>query len=429
MKNNHSLTTTIVSIFFISLGYGQWFELNHEGVIRTYLMSYPDNPIGSCPLIINMHGYTSNAWQQQYYTQMDDYAHPQNIAVVYPQGMDNNQGIPSWNVGTNWDGNSYDDVGFISVLIDDIASNFDVDLDRVYACGMSNGGYMAYELACDLPDKITAFGSVTGNFMLNSNQDCDNGRDIPIIHFHGTADGVVDYYPPSFDGSLTVGESIDYWREFNNLTNGLIESIGDNVEKYIYYNESSTTKFVHFKVYNGGHEWFGYNWGFHSSEELINFFLEYKLSDFFSEDVVIEYQSGWNLVGLPLEVEDSDYTLLFPEAISGTLFSFDEGYISQNELFEGVGYWLRFPESLYSQITGFPITEISIELNEGWNLITGISTVTDVNSIQDPDEIIISGTFFEFGSGYEQVEELIPGHGYWVRTDDSGTIIISSPGN
>ena len=424
MKNNIHLSAVFISLFFISSGFGQWFDLNHDGVTRTYLMSYP-NSLEDCPLIINMHGYTGNATQQQVYTQMDVYAHPQNIAVVYPQGMPNNQGITSWNVGTNWDGNSYDDVGFISAMIDDIASNFDIDLDRVYACGMSNGGYMAYELACELPHKITAFGSVTGNFMLNSNQECDSGREIPIIHFHGSADGVVNYYPPSFDGSLTVVESIDYWSDFNNLTMENIEELDDNVEIFTYESEVSSTQFVHFKVENGGHVWFGNNWGFHSSEELINFFLQYKLSDFYLEEIVNEYQSGWNLVGLPLEVEDSAYTVLFPEAIEGTLYSFDDGYISQDELFAGAGYWLRFSELSFSQFSGYFITENSIELNEGWNLITGISSVIDVNNVYDPDNIIVSGTFFEFNNGYDQTVELLPGYGYWVRTNSSGTISIS----
>ena len=89
---------------------------------------------------------------------MNAYAHPQNIAVVYPQGLNN-----SWNVFTYWDSNPYDDVGFINQMLDDISDNFDIDEDRIYACGMSNGGYMAYRLGCDLSDKITAFGSVTGN--------------------------------------------------------------------------------------------------------------------------------------------------------------------------------------------------------------------------------------------------------------------------
>ena len=272
-------------LLIISFGFSQWFEIEVEGVNRDYLLSFPDNFLEPCPLIINMHGYTSNAYAQLLYSQMDDYALPQNIAVVYPQGMNNVQGISSWNVGANWDGNFYDDVTFIAEMIEDINSNFNIDMNRVYACGMSNGGYMAYELACHLSDKITAFGSVTGNFMLNSNQNCNQEREVPIIHFHGTSDAVVNYYPPSFDGALTVEESIDYWSDFNNLTNSNPEFLNNEVEKFIYSSEITNTQFIHYKVTGGQHEWFGSSWGFHASEELINFFMDYELSDF--TDLVI----------------------------------------------------------------------------------------------------------------------------------------------
>ena len=276
----------LLSVITFSLSFAQWFNLNQEDVIRSYYMSYPNNAIGSTPLIINMHGFGSNAQEQQFYSEMDQFAHSENIAVVYPEGLNN-----AWNVFTFWDGNSYDDVGFISAIIDDIAENFNIDLNRIYACGMSNGGYMSYRLACDLSSKIAAFGSVTGNFMINTEEnDClDQDREIPIIHFHGTADEVVNYFPPSFDGSLTVGESIDFWSDYNNLTTESVESINTNVEIYTYSNESSTTKFVHYKVYGGNHEWFGstwaVNWGFNTSEELINYFLQYQLSDFIDNQV------------------------------------------------------------------------------------------------------------------------------------------------
>lgn len=271
------MNLSIIFFCLISFSFGQWFNVIHDNVNRSYYMAYPDNINESAPLIINMHGFGGNAIQQQSYTQMTTFAHSENIAVVYPQGVNN-----SWNVFTFWDNNSNDDVGFIGMMIDDIAENFDIDLNRIYACGMSNGGYMSYRLACDLSDKITAFGSVTGNFMLNNDDyDClDQDRDIPIIHFHGTADGVVNYYPPSFDGALTIGESIDFWTEYNNLNYETVNLISNNVEVYKYYNETNTTEFVHYKVYGGGHDWFGNSWGFETSAELINFFMQYQLSDF-----------------------------------------------------------------------------------------------------------------------------------------------------
>ena len=271
----------LILILTVSFSFTQWFSIYHGGVNRTYYVSYPDNASQETPLIINMHGYGGNAINQQIYSDMDQFAHSENITVVYPQGLNY-----SWNVFTYWDSNPYDDVGFISSMIDDISNNFDIDSNRIYACGMSNGGYMSYRLACDLSDKITAFGSVTGNFMLNtSSNDCeDQNREIPIIHFHGTADAVVNYYPPSFDNALTVQESIVFWSNYNSLDNEMIYPLNSNVWVYKYYSESSLTEFVHYQVYGGGHEWFGspwaFNWGFNTSQELINFFLQYQLSDF-----------------------------------------------------------------------------------------------------------------------------------------------------
>ena len=292
----------LLLIFFINFSFSQWFTLNHDGVMRSYFIAYPADisPDENAPLIINMHGYGGNAQQQQAYSEMDAYAHPQNIAVVYPQGLNN-----SWNVFTYWDSNPYDDVGFINHMLNDISDNFNIDENRIYACGMSNGGYMAYRLACDLSDKITAFGSVTGNFMLQNADvyDCiDQEREIPIIHFHGTADPIVNYFPPSFDGSLTVSESADFWTSYNNLDSLYNESINQNVDLEVYFNDLST-KFVHYKINGGGHEWFGsswaVNWGFNTSEELINFFLEYQLSDF----IITQLNGDVNNDGL-LNIQD-----------------------------------------------------------------------------------------------------------------------------
>ena len=140
----------------------------------------------------------------------------------------------------------------------------------------------------------------------------------------------------------------------------------------------------------------------------------------------VSYNDGWNLVGLPVSVDDAGYVSLFPEAISGTLYSFDGGYISEDALIGGAGYWLRFPESVSIDITGIPINEITISLDDGWNLIAGITFETNTSNIQDPGGIIVPETFYNFDNGYELVNELIPGHGYWVRTNNTGNIVIMS---
>ena len=175
--------------------------------------------------------------------------------------------------------------------------------------------------------------------------------------------------------------------------------------------------------------WFGqyeYIYDIHASEELINFFMGYKLSDFTTTEVSIDYQSDWGLVGLPLEVENPSYTELFPDAVTGTLYSFNDGYNSEETLIQGNGYWLRFNNAGTTTITGIPVTELSLSLSAGWNLISGISTPVEIGAIIDPDNIIINGTIYGFDSGYVEVDELIPGEGCWVRANNSGNIILMS---
>ena len=270
--------------------------LTYDNVVREYYVSYPENIDGPVPLIINMHGFGSYAIQQKNYSQMDSYAHSKGVAVVYPEAINN-----SWNVGTGRGLNRQDDVGFINVLIDSIATDYNIDLDRIYACGMSNGGYMSYELICSLSDKITAFGSVTGNFMLNDDQSCSVSREIPLIHIHGTDDRLVDY-TDSRDYAMNTMDSVNYWAKHNQLSELEIQAIDDvvlsdktHVEKFTFYRNNSDTKVVHFKVYNCGHQWFGSpvgdwfwiklglgnnNHEINASKELVDFFLQYKLSDF-----------------------------------------------------------------------------------------------------------------------------------------------------
>ena len=142
--------------------------------------------------------------------------------------------------------------------------------------------------------------------------------------------------------------------------------------------------------------------------------------------LAVEYAEGWNLVGLPLEVENAAYNFLFPESIDGTLYSYDGGYVSESELSSGSGYWLKFDGDGVSSITGVFINELTISLSEGWNLITGISNSLNISDIQDPDGIIISDTVYGFTpDGYENAEILESGTGYWLRANNTGTIIIS----
>ncbi len=138
----------------------------------------------------------------------------------------------------------------------------------------------------------------------------------------------------------------------------------------------------------------------------------------------VAYSEGWNLVGLPLEVESSYYADLFPTAVAGTLYGFNGTYDQEAELIPGKGYWLVFDEAGTQNITGIAINELTISLNVGWQLISGISFPTDVNDIIDPEGIIIPGSVYGFSGLYENTTVLYPGKGYWINTEAADDITI-----
>ena len=140
----------------------------------------------------------------------------------------------------------------------------------------------------------------------------------------------------------------------------------------------------------------------------------------------IDNIAGWNMIGLPVDVVDDNYLDLFPEAITGTLYAYNGSYFGAESLTPGIGYWLRFNTDGSSLVEGSEIFSLTIVLDEGWNLITGITSSIPVALIQDPAGIIVPGTIYEFDGSYESATNLVPGKGYWIRTYSGGDIILSS---
>jgi hypothetical protein len=140
----------------------------------------------------------------------------------------------------------------------------------------------------------------------------------------------------------------------------------------------------------------------------------------------VEYMEGWNIVGLPLYVEDASYGTLFPDAVNGTLYGYEGSYYGSDTLEAGNGYWLVFTNDGSAEISGEEITNLTISLSEGWNLIAGISSPVAVESIIDPGSIIVSGTIYGYGGSYYNADAIEPGKGYWINASADGEITLSS---
>ena len=141
-------------------------------------------------------------------------------------------------------------------------------------------------------------------------------------------------------------------------------------------------------------------------------------------NLTVEYNAGWNLVGLPLSVDDNNYLVQFPNAVEGTLYGYNAVYEEETTLENGKGYWLRIESNNPNLFTGEPITELNISLYDGWNMITSISSSVQVENIIDNDGIIIDGTVFGFDGVYQESDLLLAGKGYWLKASSSGIITI-----
>ena len=159
---------------------------------RAYLLHVP--PAGeqgqALPLIVDMHGYTSNAAGQRTLSRLEPLGDTEGFVVLTPEGLDS-----SWN-GGDCCGDSMmrdvDDVRFVREAVADASARTCVDGNRVYATGMSNGGFMSFRLACEASDLFAAVASVTGTMGL-SDEACNPGRPVPVLSIHGTDDSIVPY--------------------------------------------------------------------------------------------------------------------------------------------------------------------------------------------------------------------------------------------
>jgi polyhydroxybutyrate depolymerase len=196
--------------------------LDHAGTQRQYTLHVPPSYAGetAVPLVLNFHGYGSNMGQQVLFSNMNATADAEGFVVVYPDGLKNStNGMQSWNAGLccAFGDSDRDDVGFVDALIDDVSSRVCIDQKRVYATGMSNGGFMSHRLACERADRIAAIGPVAGVLGIPP-ESCKPSRAVPVIHFHGTEDPLVPYDGGGTSSYPSVADTISGWASRDGCT-------------------------------------------------------------------------------------------------------------------------------------------------------------------------------------------------------------------
>jgi len=134
---------------------------------------------------------------------------------------------------------------------------------------------------------------------------------------------------------------------------------------------------------------------------------------------------GWNMVSVPLTVLDFAKTTLFPTAVSDA-FGYQGSYVVYNALENGDGYWLRFTGAENVEISGVLRDVDTIAVQSGWNMIGSISSPVNVTDIASIPGGIITSQFFGYNGAYFSSSIIDPGQGYWVRTTQSGQLVLST---
>lgn len=160
--------------------------------------------------------------------------------------------------------------------------------------------------------------------------------------------------------------------------------------------------------------------------QAISFVTSLRLVFDLDVNVNQSYQSGWNMVGLPVTTSNAGYRQLFANSLNQTLFRYAGSYALAEQLTPGTGYWLRFSASESASLRGRPINQLSVSLQQGWNMISGPSQAVTVAGIVDPSNVIIPNTWFGFANSYSLTTTLQPGRAYWVRASAAGTITMGT---
>ena len=281
------------SFFILEKAYSQQITYSFEGLERKYLYYEPTNLPDNAPLIVVMHGYGDNNSAIRNYSGMNNIADIYGFAVCYPRGTRDNNGNGSRFFNVGYDFNlgidTVNDLGFIEALAVYLQQTHNLDPQRTYATGMSNGGDMCYKIACHGSGVFKAVAPVAGMVLQSIVNTNSNYTPIPILEIHGTEDNVTYWEGDmnNIDGwgaYPSIPNMIDYFADLNGSTTTIIDTLpnsnttdGSNVirEKYSQIGSNCNQVWL-YKIIGGGHDWPGAsgNMDINPGVEMVQFFEE-----------------------------------------------------------------------------------------------------------------------------------------------------------
>lgn len=244
-------------------------NLTVDGNARSFIVYLPEgyNNAGKMPLIFAIHGGRGTPEGMIRIADFKTIADREKVVLVYPAGIQNN-----WNDGRPTAPNQLgiNDVGFFRELCSYMIDNHSVDGTKIYATGISNGGFMSSRLGCELSDRIAAIAVIAATMEAKSiAPGCNPGRPVPAIYMHGTSDPLVPFTGGQMTADGTAGgdvlshfEVINKWVTINDCgpdpsVSDLpdLASDGTTIKQRVYSGGTDGSEVVGYVILNGGHTW------------------------------------------------------------------------------------------------------------------------------------------------------------------------------
>ena len=182
------------------------------GGARTARLQFPPGTEGEAiPLVLSLHGYSGEADAHDWYFGLSERILEYRFALITPQGTTDSRGNAFWNATDgccNFEGSDVDDSAWLRGLVAEAREILDVS--GVYVTGYSNGGFMAYRLACDGLDGLVAIASLAGS-SFGDVERCADAAPIAVLQIHGTDDLDIPYagtleYAGGYPGAVELTE-------------------------------------------------------------------------------------------------------------------------------------------------------------------------------------------------------------------------------
>jgi len=226
---------------------------------RSYRINAPALAKGtSVPLIIAFHGADGRNARFPQQNQFNELATNNEAILVYAMSelVAPNEG--EWQLNTTDE--MHHDIDYVEALIDQVASSYCIDRDRIYATGYSLGSMFTYELPCHLPETFAAIASHAGTMPV-AMYSCDTSSSMGILHIHGQRDILIDYREAwdwkewDFVGTMMgVPALIEFWDNTYACTDDTSSQLGD-AEYIVHSGCSGDVRVEHIGVKRLGHEW------------------------------------------------------------------------------------------------------------------------------------------------------------------------------